>query len=112
MVDKFSNKSDCHGKSLNPLPPSENSLSTGQIGGLIIEMNAILCNEFYPFLGKDKIHWFNEIWEAIQGFFFIEAISTTQDFTKAACDLSIKLYAPFYTAVIQAGLISQSTARI
>lgn len=42
MVGKLSDKSDCHGTLLNPLPTCENSLSTGQIGGLLIEINAIL----------------------------------------------------------------------
>ena len=34
----------------------ENGLSTSQIGSLIIEMNAILRDEFYPILGKAKTH--------------------------------------------------------
>ena len=32
----------------------KNGLSTGQIGSLIIEMNDILCNEFYPALESNK----------------------------------------------------------
>ena len=34
----------------------ENSFSTGQIERLIIEMNDILCNKFYPTHGSKKAH--------------------------------------------------------
>ena len=87
MAGKPSNKRDLHGTPPNPQTTRENSLSTGQIGSLVIEMNAILRDEFYPSLGKDKTHRFDEIWGAIQGLLCAEAISAAQDFAKAACDL-------------------------
>lgn len=41
-------------------------LSTGQIGGMILEMNAILRNEFYPTLGEAKTRRFDKIWGSFQ----------------------------------------------
>lgn len=71
----------------NPQKTPESGLSTGQIGGLIIETNAILHDEFYPSLEKDKTHQFDEIWGAIQSLLCTEAIPAAQDLAKAACDL-------------------------
>ena len=112
MVGKLSNKHNLHGAPLNLQTTCENGLSTGQIGGLIIEMNAILHDELYPSGRKDKIHQFGDIWGGIQGLLYAEAISAAQDFAKVACDLSIKQHAPSYAAVTKAGLSSPPTTCI
>lgn len=112
MAGKPSNKRDLHGTPPNPQTTRENSLSTGQIGSLVIEMNAILRDEFYPSLGKDKTHRFDEIWGAIQGLLCAEAISAAQGLAKAARDPPTKQLAPSYAAVTQAGLPSPPTTRV
>ena len=109
MVGKLSNKLNVHGTPLNPPTACENGRSTGQIGGLIIEMNAILHDELYPSLRKDKTHQFEEIWGAIQGLLYAEATSAAKEFVKVACDLSIKQHAPSYVVVTKAGLSSPPT---
>ena len=50
-----------HGMPPVPQTTRENGLSTGQIGSLILEMNAILRNEFYPVLGSRLTHRFDTI---------------------------------------------------
>lgn len=61
MEGKLDNKRDPHGTPPHPQPGVANGLSTGQIGSLIIKMNGILRNEFYPALGPSKTHQFEEI---------------------------------------------------
>ena len=48
MVGVLDTNSSHRGTPPDPKTTRENGLSTGQIGGLITEMNAILHNEFYP----------------------------------------------------------------
>lgn len=67
-----------------PQTTRENGLSTGQIGGLIIEMNAILRDEFYPALGSNKTRHFDAIWGTIQSLLCAEAISAAQNLAKTA----------------------------
>lgn len=88
---------------LSPQPKDTNGLSTDQIGNLIIEMNCILRNEFYPYLGNDKTCQFEEIWGAVQGLLCAEAICAAQSLAKATHDSPAKqLPAPSYAAVAQA----------
>ena len=110
MAGKPDNKRDPQGMLPNPQTTPESGLSTGQIGSLIIKMNTILHDEFYPSLGKAKTHQFEEIWGAIQGLLCAEAISAAQGLAKTACDPP-KPQAS-YAAVTQAGLPSQPTTRI
>ena len=81
------------------MPPAtqttrENGLSTGQIGDLIIEMNDILHNEFYPALGSDKTRWFDTIWGAIQSLLCAEAISVAQNLAKTTREPPITIQQP------------------
>lgn len=103
MAGKLDEKGDHHGMLLSPQPKDTNGLSTDQIGNLIIEMNCILRNEFYPYLGNDKTCQFEEIWGAVQGLLCAEAICAAQSLAKATHDSPAKqLPAPSYAAVAQA----------
>ena len=113
MAGKLDDKHDHHGTPLHPQPGTTNDLSTGQIGRLIIEMNGILRNEFYPALGPSKTHRFEEIWGSIQGLLCAEAISAAQNLAKAARDPPTKQSAtPSYAAVAQSNLHSLPAPRI
>ena len=94
----------------------ENGLSTGQIGGLIIEMNDILCDEFYPALGSNKTRQFDTIWEAIQSLLCVEVISAAQNLAKITHEPPITIQQPptaqSYAAVTQSNLPSLSTPRV
>ena len=61
MAGASDTKSDHHGT----LPDSQTTCgkgsTAGQTGGLIIEMNAIIQNEFYPSLGSNKTRQFDEL---------------------------------------------------
>ena len=72
----------------------ENGLSTGQIGGLIIEMNDIFHDEFYPALGSDKTRQFDTIWGAIQSLLCAEAISVAQNLAKTTREPPITIQQP------------------
>lgn len=113
MAGILDDKRDHHGTPLSTQPKGTNGLSTGQIGSLIIEMNGILRNEFYPSLGNDKTCRFEEIWGTIQGLLCAEAISAAQNLAKAARDPPAKQPpAPSYAAVTQANLPSLPAPRI
>ena len=94
----------------------ENGLSTGQIGGLIIEMNDILRDEFYPALGSNKTRRFDTIWGAIQSLLCAEAISAAQNLAKITCESPITIQQPStaqsYAAVTQSNLPSLPTPRV
>lgn len=107
MAGILDDKCDHHGTLLSTQPKGTNGLSTGHIGSLIIEMNGILRNEFYPSLESDRTCRFEEIWGTIQSLLCVEAISAAQNLAKAACDCPAKQPpAPSYAAVTQANLPS------
>ena len=47
----------------------------GQLGDMILDLNDILRNEFYPIVGKEKSRWFEAIWGPTQGLLSAAAIS-------------------------------------
>lgn len=83
-----------HGMPPVPQTTRENGLSTGQIGSLILEMNAILRNEFYPVLGSNLTHRFDTIWGTIQGLLCAEAISAAQNLAKTTRESPITTQQP------------------
>lgn len=83
-----------HGMPPVPQTTRENGLSTGQIGSLILEMNAILRNEFYPVLGSRLTHRFDTIWGTIQGLLCAEAISAAQNLAKTTRESPITTQQP------------------
>ena len=105
-----------HGMPLATQTMHENDLSTGQIGGLIIEMNDILHDEFYPALGSNKTRWFDTIWGAIQSLLCAEAISVAQNLVKTTCEPPITIQqsstAQSYAAVTQSNLPSLPTPHV
>lgn len=89
----------------DPQTTRENGLSTGQIGSLIIEMNAILRDELYPSLGSDKTRRFDMIWGTIQGLLCAETISAAQNLAKTTQEPPTTSQQPrSYATVAQTGL--------
>ena len=108
--------SSCRGTPPATQTTLENGLSTGQIGGLIIEMNDILRDEFYPALESDKTCWFDTIWGAIQSLLCAEAISAAQNLAKTTHESPITIQQPptaqSYATVTQSNLPSLPTPRV
>ena len=94
----------------------ENGLSTGHFGGLIIEMNDILCNEFYPALGSNKTCWFEETWGSIQSLLCVEAISAAENIVKIMHELPVIIQqspaVQSYAAVTQSNVSNLSNSCI
>ena len=108
MVGVPDTNSGCCGMLPATQTTRENGLSTGQIGGLIIKMNEILCNEFYPALESNKTRWFDTIWGAIQSLLCAEAISAAQNLAKTTRESPVNIQQPpatqSYAAITQTGL--------
>ena len=77
MAGKPDTNSGHHGTPRPAQTTRETRPSIDQLGDMILDLNAILHDEFYPIVGDEKASRFDVIWRSAQGLLSAAAISIT-----------------------------------